>query len=210
MQRRAPPMVLYSGLARQYLLVGAEIGIAVDWRQQHGEFLISWLSLAELSASKLLIKQVFGWETMTLSIRWGIRILAALVAASVMSVAASAQDLVYEPVSPSFGGNPFNSSHLLATAEAQNKYRDPRQAANGLGTSQADLFVRQLQSRLLSGLSSQIADSIFGENPQDNGTIVFGSQTVTFTRNLDNITLTIFDSDTGETTTIVIPQLTVE
>ena len=123
---------------------------------------------------------------------------------------ASAQDLVYEPVSPSFGGNPFNSNHLMATAEAQNDYRDPRASANGLGTSQADLFVRQLQSRLLSGLSAQIADAIFGENPQDNGTIQFGNQTVTFTRNLDNITLEIFDSDTGETTTIVIPQLTVE
>ncbi|WP_424341477.1 curli assembly protein CsgF [Henriciella sp.] len=123
---------------------------------------------------------------------------------------ALAQDLIYEPVNPSFGGNPFNSSHLLATAEAQNDHRDPRAGVNGLGTSQADLFVRQLQSRLLSGLSSQIADAIFGDNPQENGTIVFGSQTVTFTRNLENITLTIFDSDTGETTTIVIPQLTVQ
>lgn len=125
-------------------------------------------------------------------------------------LAAQAQDLVYEPVSPSFGGNPFNSNHLMATAEAQNDHKDPDSQTNGLGTSQADLFVRQLQSRLLSGLSSQIADAIFGENPQEEGTIVFGNQTVEFTRNLDNVTLTIFDSDTGETTTVVIPQLTVQ
>lgn len=129
---------------------------------------------------------------------------------AVAAPSAAAQELIYEPISPSFGGNPFNSSHLLATAEAQNDYKDPDAGADGLGTSQADLFVRQLQSRLLSGLSSQIAEAIFGENPQDNGTIQFGNQTVTFERGLDSITLTIFDSDTGETTTIVIPQLTVQ
>lgn len=123
---------------------------------------------------------------------------------------AMAQELVYEPVSPSFGGNPFNSSHLMATAEAQNDHKDPSAEVSGLGTSQADLFVRQLQSRLLSGLSSQIADAIFGDNPQDQGTVVFGDQSIEFVRNLDNITLTIFDSSTGETTTIVIPQLTVQ
>lgn len=122
---------------------------------------------------------------------------------------AASQDLVYEPISPSFGGNPFNSNHLLATAESQNDYKDPS-IASGLGTSEADLFVRQLQSRLLSGLSAQITEAIFGENPQESGTIQFGNQTVSFVRSLDNITLTIFDSDTGETTTIVIPQLTVQ
>ena len=29
---------------------------------------------------------------------------------------AAAQELVYTPVNPSFGGNPFNSAHLLGTA----------------------------------------------------------------------------------------------
>ena len=32
-----------------------------------------------------------------------------------------AQDLVHQPISPTFGGNPFNSSHILGTANAQNK-----------------------------------------------------------------------------------------
>lgn len=135
---------------------------------------------------------------------------ATLIAVTGLAASASAQDLVYEPVNPNFGGNPFNSSHLLATAEGQNDYKDPDSEIDGLGTSQADLFVRQLQSRLLSGLASQITEAIFGENPQDQGTITFSDQTITFVRNLDNITLTIFDSSTGETTTIVIPQLNVE
>jgi curli production assembly/transport component CsgF len=71
---------------------------------------------------------------------------------------AAAQDIVYAPVNPSFGGNPFNSAHLLGIANAQNDFRDPKAAASG---SQADIFSRQLQSRLLSALWSQIVDAIF-------------------------------------------------
>lgn len=118
------------------------------------------------------------------------------------SVPASAQDITYQPVDPSFGGNPFNSAHLLGIANAQNTFTDPKATANN---SQADIFARQLQSRLLSALSSQIVDAIFGENPQQSGTITFGGQTITFNRGLDEVTLTITDNETGEVTTIVIP-----
>ena len=118
------------------------------------------------------------------------------------SGAASAQDIVYSPVNPSFGGNPFNSAHLLGIANAQNDFRDPKAAASG---SQADIFARQLQSRLLSALSSQIVDAIFGENPQQSGTIKFGGQTISFVRGLTEVTLTITEDGTGEVTTIVIP-----
>jgi curli production assembly/transport component CsgF len=120
----------------------------------------------------------------------------------VSSVSAGAQDIVYQPVNPSFGGNPFNSQHLLGIANAQNNFKDPKAAGSG---SQADIFARQLQSRLLSALSSQIVDAIFGDNPQDHGTIQFGGQTIEFVRSLEDVTLTITDDTTGEVTTIVIP-----
>lgn len=115
---------------------------------------------------------------------------------------ASADDLVYTPNNPTFGGNPFNSSHLLGIANAQNDYRDPRSTAN---SSQADIFARQLQSRLLSALSSQLVDAIFGENPQERGTISFGGQTINFVRGLEEVTITITDDATGEETVIVVP-----
>ena len=118
------------------------------------------------------------------------------------TVPAAAQDIVYAPVNPSFGGNPFNSAHLLGIANAQNNFKDPKASTGG---SQADIFSRQLQSRLLSALSSQIVDAIFGENPQQSGTIKFGGQTISFVRGLDEVTLTITDDGTGEITTIVIP-----
>lgn len=116
--------------------------------------------------------------------------------------AATAQDLVYEPVNPSFGGNPFNSAHLLGIANAQNDFRDPRSRTT---SSQADIFARQLQSRLLSALSSQIVAAIFGDNPQERGTIRFGGQTIEFVRGLESVVLTITNDETGEVTVIEIP-----
>lgn len=114
----------------------------------------------------------------------------------------AAQDLTYQPINPSFGGNPFNSAHLLGIANAQNDYRDPRTQAT---SSQADIFARQLQSRLLSALSSQLVNAIFGENPQERGTISFGGQTITFIRSLEDVTITIVNDATGEETVIVVP-----
>ncbi len=115
---------------------------------------------------------------------------------------AVAQDIVYQPVNPSFGGNPFNSNHLLGVANAQNDFTNP---ATSNSNSQADIFARQLQSRLLSALSSQIVTAIFGENPQESGTISFGGQTVRFIRSLTEVTITIINDDTGEETVIVVP-----
>ena len=125
---------------------------------------------------------------------------AAALAGLCLAGSAWAQDLSYTPTSPTFGGNPFNSSHLLGVAGAQNKYKEPTSA-----TSQAELFSRQLQSRLLSALASQVTDAIFGENPQESGTITFGGQTITFVRGLDSVKLTISDADTGSVTDIEIP-----
>lgn len=140
----------------------------------------------------------------------------------ILSSAAIAGDLVYTPVNPSFGGNPLNSSHLLATANAQRDATasdadiDNMLGGGGLGgggadggNDDADLFVRQLQGRLLSALAGQVTDAIFGDNPQDNGTVVFGDTTVTFERLNGAIRLEIVDLLDGSQTVIEVPQLVV-
>lgn len=132
---------------------------------------------------------------------------AAVVAAVLASagLAATAQELVYKPVNPSFGGDSFNSAHLLGIANAQNDYKDPNSPTTG--NTQIDQFLRQLQSRLLSSLAAQVNDAIFGENPQESGTITFGDQVITFVRLLDSVALTITDNTTGAVTEISIPLL---
>lgn len=130
----------------------------------------------------------------------------------------SAQDLVYQPVNPSFGGSPLNSGHLLSIANAQRNataqdYQDPQSSSgssvSSVGLSQAELFARQLQSRLLSSLSSEVVEAIFGDDPQQSGTVIFGTTEISFDRGVDTIDLTLTDTVDGTVTEISVPQLVV-
>ncbi|MFO6464338.1 curli assembly protein CsgF [Jannaschia sp. KMU-145] len=138
-------------------------------------------------------------------------------AAGLMAGPVVAQDIVYTPVNPSFGGNPLNSTYLLSTASAQREAtaRDATSGGGGFGgggidapgSSNADLFVRQLEGRLLSALAGQVTDAIFGDTPSDSGTVVFGTTTVEFVRTVGEIRLVITDALDGTVTEIVVPQL---
>lgn len=119
-----------------------------------------------------------------------------------LASSASAQQLTYTPINPTFGGNPFNSSHLLALANAQNQFLPKAQTQTG--QTQAQQFAAQLQSTILAGVSQQISNAIFGNNPQQSGTISFGGTTVNFTRSLSSVTITITDP-MGVSTQIVVP-----
>ncbi len=136
---------------------------------------------------------------------WAATLCAAIGAVFVLgATAAQADEMRYQFTNPSFGGNPFNSSHLLAVANAQNDNDKPSTASQ---QTQADQFVRLLQSRLLSALASQVSEAILGENAQETGRIVYGSQTVEWETLLDSIKLTITEADTGAVTIIEIPSI---
>ena len=113
--------------------------------------------------------------------------------------------MLFKPINPNFGGNPFNDGILLSTANAQNPYTAKR-AERDL----SEQFVRSLQSRLFSSLATQVQEAIFGDNPQDNGTFTVGDQQVSFVRGLEVITLQISNLGDGSTTTIEVPVLNVE
>lgn len=115
---------------------------------------------------------------------------------------ASAQQLTYTPINPTFGGNPFNSSHLLGLAGAQNQFLPKTTTSAPL--TQAELFAQQLQGQLLSGVATQISNAIFGENPVNSGQVSFGGTNVSFVRGLGQVTVNITDPQ-GVTTTINVP-----
>jgi curli production assembly/transport component CsgF len=122
-------------------------------------------------------------------------------ASMVIASATSAQQLVYTPINPAFGGNPFNATQLESDASAQNQYKLSGSPKN---LTDAQLFAQQLQSELLAGLANQVAQAIFGPNAQPSGTFSFGGETVTFVRSLGEITVNITDAS-GATTVITLP-----
>ncbi|MGI9499808.1 MAG: curli assembly protein CsgF [Geminicoccaceae bacterium] len=118
---------------------------------------------------------------------------------------ATASELVYKPVNPNFGGNPFNDGILLGTANAQNKFEREREERDP-----TEQFVRSLQSRLFSGLARQVEDAIFGDDPQDSGVFTVGDQQVSFNRGLEFITLEISNTSDGSSTVVEIPVIEVD
>lgn len=126
---------------------------------------------------------------------------------AVFGPGAQASELVYKFINPGFGGDPFNQAYLLGTADAQNKFGDNGGGGALTEESTAEAFARNLESRLLSELAGEVTEAIFGEDPRESGTVVFGDQTITFVRGLEDILIQIHDAGTGTTTDISVPVL---
>jgi curli production assembly/transport component CsgF len=115
--------------------------------------------------------------------------------------ALAAGDLTYEPVNPSFGGDPFNSSHLLGIAQAQNEFDD----RSFEPVDPIDRFADDIERRVLSQAAREITDRIFGENPQDSGDFTVGTNRIAFEQVGDEVRLTLTDIETGGETVLTIP-----
>ena len=95
----------------------------------------------------------------------------ALLGSLLLSAGASATELVYTPVNPSFGGSPLNGAWLLGNAQAQNSKKDPDalDRSSLLGNQSAlDRFTSQLESRALGDLLNGVKDGKTGSVTTDD------------------------------------------
>lgn len=120
---------------------------------------------------------------------------------------AAAQDLVYEPKNPAFGGgNTFNYSWLLSSAQAQNTIED-KSTSSSLQRDPLKDFEQSLNQQILAQLSRQLVSSQLGEGGIKEGTYNIGSYQLNVTPTGTGISVQITDSGTGNQTTITIPFL---
>jgi curli production assembly/transport component CsgF len=113
-----------------------------------------------------------------------------------------AQNLVYKPVNPSFGGDTFNYSWLLNSAEVQNKFREPDNSTN---QTALERFKNNLNSQLLNQVSASVFQKQFGDNGIVPGSYTFGSLAVNIYPSNLGLVVDILDTDTGEKTQVIIP-----
>lgn len=122
-------------------------------------------------------------------------ILGAVVVGLSMS-AAMAGPLVYQPINPSFGGDPFIGNHLLNKAQAQDNYRDPN-ARSLEPLSATERLVQNLESRLISQLITDVGRGELNQGSFDSSD--FG---VVVRDEGGLLVLRITDKVTGDTTDI--------
>lgn len=132
-------------------------------------------------------------------------LLAAAAAAAALgaSLPATAQELSHTFINPSFGGNPFNSDHLVAIANLDRPAapKDPEDPAS----TPEELLISQLQAQLNATVSSNIFRDIQSAQPGQTRTYTIGQTTVTFVRTATETRVTFTNAETGETKEIVIP-----
>lgn len=116
---------------------------------------------------------------------------------------AQAQDLVYTPKNPAFGGSPVNYQWMLNSAKTQNAFQE---SGSSFQRDPLADFESSLQRQILSQLSRELVTERFGElNLQKQGSYDLGEFTVDVTPGLDGINIKVFNKLTGDESTITIP-----
>lgn len=130
----------------------------------------------------------------------------AIIMAITLFAVVYADELVYEPINPSFGGSPLNGNWMLNQAQAQDTTEDPDSVSGRDELSDLDDFNNLLQRSILSRLASAITGSIIG----DGGELIPGTiETTDFIIDIVDIgggilKITTTDKVTGESTSFEI------
>lgn len=127
-----------------------------------------------------------------------------LVLLFLIGIKASAQQLTYQAVNPNFGGNYLNYSWLLSSANAQNPF-DNDDTKAGLNSSVISGYSDTIKRQILN----QLTRNLFGEDNQsgdgsEEGTFELGGLIITIEDIRGGSVITIIDSETGESTEIIL------
>lgn len=112
---------------------------------------------------------------------------------------ASATEMVYTPINPSFGGNPNNGPGLMSIAQVQNGFRAPTISA-------IDNFNNTLQQAILNRLTTQSLNTMFGtKNTLSAGDYNTSGYAIHVSDNGNGqLTITTTDNTSGAVATFII------
>lgn len=123
-----------------------------------------------------------------------------------------AAQLDFQFKSPSFSGVGY-SSHIQTienteTARKQAidnaKLQEAKDAAALAKNTNLQKFLNNFESRVYAQLSTQLVNNLFGENPQNSGTVSIEGNTIQYIKTADMVDLTVTDS-VGNITQVQIP-----
>ena len=123
-----------------------------------------------------------------------------------------ADQIVHKFKSPSFNGVGTSSHYLTIENQEFSRKLTIKEEIKALQeemerkkeNSTLARFMRNLESRVYAELSRQLVANLFGETPQNSGTITLEGNTIEYTSDGVTLTLKITEAD-GTVTEIVIP-----
>ncbi|MEX0661820.1 MAG: curli production assembly/transport component CsgF [Balneolaceae bacterium] len=132
-------------------------------------------------------------------------LIASIVLALFVSISTvSAQEMVYQPKNPAFGGNPGNFQSMFQRAQTQNRFEE---GAGGSGFQRDPLadFQSSLQRQVLSQLTRDIVNQQFGEGEIEERNFEFGEFSINVLPGTDGVEIIISNILTGDETSITVP-----
>ena len=120
-----------------------------------------------------------------------------------------AQQLVYKPMNPNFGGDTFNYQMLLSSANAQNPFDDAGTDYSSLlgDYNSLDSFTQSLNRQILSQLTNKLISEQFGgDGAVTPGKYMFGSLYLDIVEASQGLVINILDTSSGEQSQIIIPR----
>ena len=116
-----------------------------------------------------------------------------------------AQDFVYKPVNPAFGGDTFNHGWLMSSAQAQNQFKDDGKSGYGNNDDPVQKFADDMNRLVLSQLSRKLIEEQFGEGGLQDGTYILGDYQIVVNSGGGGINVNITDMITGSQTNVEVP-----
>ena len=119
---------------------------------------------------------------------------------------------VYQFKSPSFNGVGY-SSHVQTIENTETtrkqaleaaRLQAAKDAASAANNTNLSKFLNNFESRVYAQLSTQLVNNLFGENPQNSGTVTIEGNTIQYTKTADMISMTVTAAD-GSLTQVQIP-----
>ena len=116
-----------------------------------------------------------------------------------------AQDFIYQPKNPAFGGNYLNYQWMLSSAQEQSDFEEETPERDAFRRNPLEDFEASLSRQILNQLSRQVMADQFGEDHLGEGTYQFGDFEIEVTPGADGLIIYILDTTTGGETTVTIP-----
>jgi hypothetical protein len=131
---------------------------------------------------------------------------------SIIAININADTITHKFKSPSFNGIGTSSHYLTIENQEFSRKLTIKEEIKALQdeierekeNSTLARFMRNLESRVYAELSRQLVNNLFGETPQNAGTITLEGNTIEYTSDGVTLTLIITEQD-GTITQIVIP-----
>lgn len=130
----------------------------------------------------------------------------------ILASSVQAAELDFSFKSPSFSGIGY-SSHVqtLENTETSRKkaiddkrLADAKEAAALIKNTNLQKFLNNFESRVYAQLSTQLVNNLFGENPQNSGTVEIEGNTIQYVKTTDMVSLSVTDTN-GNITQVEIP-----